>query len=132
LRKPVTPVRGPANGAANGSELELVIMGPVERAVGLWLLPPTLAEETSILICESGGETAWRELLVTFGLAAKAREADSTKADESANPRATETFLIGNILPPGGDRRGRNSIRGAKTLQIRRRRVAILHGGAIR
>src|SRR5260370_38833751 len=57
-RKLVTTVSGPANGAATGSELGLVIIGPVERAVGVWLSLPPLLDEAPTTICDSGGETS--------------------------------------------------------------------------
>src|SRR6266849_10563081 len=72
LRNVVTPLRGPESGAATGSKLGLVIIATVARAVGLWLSFPPPWDEAPMTIRDRGGETSWREALITSGLFAKA------------------------------------------------------------
>src|SRR6266851_2626625 len=85
LRTLVTPVSGPANGAATGSELELVIIAPVARDVGVWLLLPPPLNEAPTTICDNGDETSWREALITSGLLATETEIDAKTKRKGKN-----------------------------------------------
>src|SRR6266446_4397739 len=100
LLRRVTPVSGPASGAATGSELGLVIIAPVARAVGLWLslLPPL--EDAPIAICDRGGEASWREALITSGPFAKATDTDKKTKTTEKNHRDERTTMAHFIGPP--------------------------------
>src|SRR5579859_369428 len=63
----VTPVSGPASGAATGSDFGFVINVPVERAVRDWLSLPPLLGEAPIASRDRGGETSLWEALITSG-----------------------------------------------------------------
>jgi hypothetical protein len=77
----VTPVRGPANGAATGSGFAFVNSERVGRAVGVWLFPPPFEEEPAT-IRDSGGETSLRDDLITAGLAAATCMADASTREK--------------------------------------------------
>src|SRR6266536_3940940 len=88
LRMLVTPVSGPASGAATGSGLGLVIIAPVARAVGVWPLLPPASDEAPITIRDRGRDTSWREALITSGLLASASETET-----KINASETETKI---------------------------------------
>src|SRR6266567_2283418 len=97
LRTLVTPVSGPANGAATGSELGLVIIAPVARAVRVWpSLPPPL-DEAPVTIRDSGSDTSWRDALITSGLLARAGETAGNKSERKKSHWRWGKPLAGTI-----------------------------------
>src|SRR5258707_10412960 len=121
LLSKVTPVSGPANGAATGSVFGLVIIGPVERAVRVWLSVPPLLDEPPITIRDKGDETSLREALITSGPFARANGADRMTKTKERNHGEQRTGLVRVIEPPDtrsiGDEAG-ILIPSAKKLQL--------------
>src|SRR5579859_2752067 len=96
----VTPVSGPASGAATGSVFGLVIIGPVGRAVRVWLSVPPLLDEPPITICDKGDETSLWEALITSGPFARATGADRMTKTDRKSDWGQRTGLARVIEPP--------------------------------